>query len=366
MNIPMIDTLIATVDIAYYEDVTKDLINILEGKKIEAKSLASKCSNDKTLIIINDITFEVLANGSKGYAYILHNDDYEVKISQFRSKSKDFYPIYIKIKSESLWSNGPEDSWKKIINWVNKNIGNVISNKINRLDLCCHTDELNLLESDYQTFKGHFHNDQMYRYRRKVNAMTFGSREGKVYCRIYDKTLETRQMKKKMWFFNIWKDRGLNCENIWNVEFEVKRNFFKSTKIDSVEDAFSKIKSIWVYCTSDWIVKTTLDCSRIERSSIDKIWINIQNAFCNYKDEKLVSKETQLQCEAMALIPGTIGNLTSFAARLGTIDIEEVLDSLKFNGDNYLKRKNTDFSQVINEKMQLLNSSQNEVEKWTN
>lgn len=361
MNIPMIDTLTATIDILNYEESVKDLIISLENKKNEAKSLASQCFNEKVKITINNITFEVLPNGSKGYAYILHNDDYEVKLSQFRSKSKDFYPVFLRIKCESLWSNGPENSWIKIKEWISTSIGKVINNKINRLDLCCHTDEIKLNENDYETFKGNFHNDQIYRFRRKVNAMVFGSRDSKVYCRIYDKTLETRQKNKKMWFFDIWNNKGLNCEDVWNVEFEIKRDFFKEKKIDSVEDAFLRIKSIWLYCTQEWIVKVNLDRTRIERCSINESWSNIQNAFTNYKDENLISREVQLQTEALALVPGTIGNLTSFAARLGNNNIEEVINNLKIKGSKYLKSKNLDFSKAINEKIELLNLAKSEV-----
>jgi len=355
MNIPMIDTLTATIDISNYEEVAKDLLNQLEDKKNEAKSLASKYFNEKTTIVINNITFEVLANGSKGYAYILHNNDYEVKLSQFRSKSKDFFPVFIKIKSEALWAYGYESSWNKIIQWINESIGNVISNKINRLDLCCHTDELELNEYDYESFKGNFHNDQIYRFRRKVNAMVFGSRDGKVYCRIYNKTLETKQAGKKLWFFDIWESKGMNCEKVWNIEFEVKREFFKDKKIDSVEDAFERLQTIWLYCTSEWIVKVNLDRTRIERCSVCEEWSNLQKAFSNFSDVQLISREKQLQTDALALVPGTIGNLTSYAARLGNNDIEDVINNLMFAGGKYLKTKNLDFLKAINEKMQLLN-----------
>ena len=37
------------------------------------------------------MTFEVLPNGKKGYAYILHNDLYEINLSQYRSRMKNFF-----------------------------------------------------------------------------------------------------------------------------------------------------------------------------------------------------------------------------------------------------------------------------------
>lgn len=54
--------------------------------------------NYKHIILIGNQTFQLLQNGSKGYAYILHNDFYKIKIAQHRSTSENFFPLFIKIK----------------------------------------------------------------------------------------------------------------------------------------------------------------------------------------------------------------------------------------------------------------------------
>lgn len=361
MNIPMIDTLIATVDLKDYDKCIAEHLNLLEDKKNEAKALASKCSSEKTTITINNETFQVLGNGTRNYAYILHNDDYEVKLAQVRSSNQDFYPINIKIKSENLWSKGYMNAWNFIINWINSGIGSVKSNKVNRLDLCCHTDDLQILDGDFDTFKGRFHKDEIFRYMRKPCGMTFGSRSSNtVYCRIYDKTLEITQTNKKLWFKDIWLEKGLNPERVWNIEFQLDRTFFKENSIESIEDAFMNLKSMWHYCTKEWIVKVDLSRTRKERCPTNKHWELIQNAFDSFKGESLIKREKQLIADASALVPGTIGNLTSYAALLGSDDIEVVTLKLLLDGKRYLKHKNTDFSKVIIEKMSTHNYDQME------
>jgi hypothetical protein len=352
MNIPMIDTLCGSIDIKDYNNCISKYLSILEDKKNEAKAIASKCRSDKPTIIINNETFQVLPNGTKNYAYILHNSNYEVNIAQVRSSNEDFYPISIKIKSEYLWSKGHIESWNHILNWVNSSIGLIKGNKIKRLDLCCHTDEIQILENDFDTFKGRFHKDEIFRDMRIPSGMSFGSRKSNtVFCRIYDKTLEINQKNQKLWFKEIWIDKGLNPEKVWNIEFQLDRTFFKENSIESVEEAFKKLKSIWRYCTEEWIVKVDLSRTRKERCPTNSKWKVIQKAFNKFKGESLIKREKQLSSDAFALVPGTIGNITSFAALLGNDDIETVLNRLLTDGEEYLKYKSKSYSEVIQEKM---------------
>lgn len=355
MFIPAIDKLCATVDIKDYEVSTSDLILKLEQKKNEAKMVAANNASQKTLINIGTQTFEIYPIGTRGYAYILRNDGYEVKISQYRAKNKDFFPIFIDVSSEYLWNKGPKESWDIITKWLKDNFGEVVGNKINRIDLCCHTDEISLTEEDCKTFEGKFHEDTIFRHRRKVNAMCFGSRKNqKIYCRIYNKTLETEKQRKKLWFKNIWSSRGMDITKVWNIEFEIKREFFKEVKIDTVEDAFERIKSLWDYCTKTWLIKKNNDRSRIERSTISEKWNKLQEAFTDYESKEMIKREKQLEVNAMALLPGTIGNITSFAARAGITDIDKVVNIIKTNGHRMLLKKETSYEEIIGEKMNLL------------
>lgn len=355
MNIAMIDTLVAMIDVKNYEDSACILLKKLEAKKKEAKQNTANNISEKTDIQIGTKTFEILSNGSRGYAYILHNDEYEIKLSQFRSKNKDFFPIFIKVKSECLWSKGVEKSWSDILYWIEENIGKIETNKLSRLDPCCHTDELTLTIADFETFKGRFFDDNMRRHRRKVNAIEIGSRtSNNVYCRIYDKILEVKTKKKKYWFYDIWEKYGMNCENIYNVEFQLNRDFFKEMQIESVEDVFKRLRNIWDYCTKEWLVKVNLDNVRMERCSTDETWLRIQEAFSNYQGIGMISRTRQLEADAEALLPGTIGNITSYAARLGNTDIEQVIETVKNRGSKYLASKQQDYSKAINKKMSLI------------
>lgn len=363
MHIPMIDTLCATIDVRNYgyvdfeQQLNIDIIPYLEQQKSEAKTQSSQNMNYKHIIQIGNQSFQLLQNGSKGYAYILHNDAFEIKLAQHRSTNENFYPIFIKVKQEYLWSKGVQASWDIVKEWVTQNIGEIKANKVSRIDLCCHTDELQLQDHDIETFAGRYHLDTIYRFKRQISNMVFGSGStGKIICRIYDKTLEVTQKRQKLWFFDIWKSKGLDSSKVWNVEFEISRDFMKEIKLDSVEDTLDNLKSLWKYCTHSWLVKKQIDRTRIENCTVDERWESIQQAYDSFEGKGLVSREKQLETAALALIPGTIGHITSFAARADITDINMLFEMIKSQGIRYLHSKDTDYEEAISEKMALLNS----------
>lgn len=355
--IPMIDTLIFSLDFQDYDERFNFFIDILERKRNEAQLAATNCTSDITQVEIADHYFQVLPNGSKGYAYILHNDSYEINFSRYRSKKADYYPIKIRVKSSCLWSKGYLESYNDILYLLITSFNcTIIAEKLSRIDLCCHTDKLTIPLEKIKCFKGSFYKDSIYRNRRRVTGVNFGSRkESNVYCRIYDKSQELADKRDKLWFKDIWQEHHLEVDNIWNIEFELKRKFFNTFGIETVQDAFERLKSIWIYCTKQYIQLVDLVNTRIERCPINETWIQIQDAFNHIESKPLIAQEKQLLADAACLLPSTLGNLTSYAARIGTSDMKLALKRFERDSINYLyKVKFKDFEQEVDEKRQLL------------
>ena len=251
--IPMIDWLSVTVDIEEYDKCLSFLLPKLEILKERATVIRSQQLSEKVLINIGGDTFEVKPTGTASYAYILHNDLLEVRFAKVRSRSIETYPIYVHFKSEFLWLNGPENCWLWFLHWIENNLGSVYSNKVNRVDLCCHVDSIG--ELNPELFRGRYCDDNVRRSNREISGIDFGSRKsGNIFARIYNKTLEIKKSRKS-WFNDIWEENKLNSGNITNIEFELNRNFFRNAligecgKIDSCEQLFDNLKSLWKYCT---------------------------------------------------------------------------------------------------------------------
>ena len=356
MFIPNVDTLIATIDIVDYDNKASELLKTLELCKEKAKSGLKENISNTEQITIGDMTFEVFPNGSRHHAYILHNDLYEIKLASYRSNAGDSYPVFIKIKSACLWSKGYIKAWEDIELFIQKNVGEILKNKISRLDICCHTDKLNLISSDIDKFTGKFRSDEIYRSDRALSGFTFGSgKNKKVFCRIYNKTLEIEQKRQKIWFYDIWSKNNMNIQNVWNIEFQIGRKFFKDYGIETVEESLRKLKSIWEYCTIDWITMRDLTNTRKERCKINEIWILVQKVFDNIESENLISRDKQLERDSEVLIPSIMGYLTTYSARSNIKDLGDSLVNVINRGLTYLeKAKESTYDLEVQKKLSLL------------
>ena len=354
MLIPMIDSLFFSLDFENYPEIINNYVNELETLKSLAKEYTLNKSSEKAIITIGEMAFEVLSNGKNGYAYILHNDEYEMDIAQFRSSQSCFYPVKVRIKSECLWSRSPAGAYGYIYEWFEKNLGKIIANKVSRADLCCHTELLNVTTTMIDYFKGSFKKTNMRYDNRKISGIEFGVRDSVICCRIYNKSLEVKQKGTKTWFYDIWKDNGLKSGDVWNIEFELHREFFKDYGIESVEDMFNHLNTIWQLCTKNWLVLVVGDRTRIENCSIDPVWQQIAGVFNEYVSKPLIKRERQVRADAESLIPATIGNITTVAARLGIDNDEKAFYTIMQKGEKYLDQKNHTYKTKIDEKISLL------------
>ncbi len=370
MELANVDYLSATIDIEDYEKVANGLLILLEEKKEEAKHIAKESVNSITYVQLRSrlgeprwIDFQVMPNGAPRYAYILHNDSFEIKLAQYRAKNEDVYPVQIRIKSEILWSLGVQRAWDELKNIIESSVGKIIEARISRLDLACHTDLIDFNTDHLERFKGNHITDQLIRENREVSGLNFGSRSTKkIYVRIYDKSLEVRKKGNKNWFYDIWSKNNA-VGKVWNVEYELNRDIFKELNINTVDEALNQIKSLWNYCTSKHLVLTLDDTTRIERAEIDSDWQKIQRAYDEYRGDYLIKRTKQLSDNADALIPAICGYITSYASKLGMIDINEIMDELKTQGLDYIenRKKSTVQDEVISKAKLIYNSHKSEV-----
>lgn len=354
-----IDTICILVDIENYENNSKKILNFLDEEKEKAKLTAISSADYKHLLTINEVEFQILPFSTQGYAYILRNNSYEVKIARYRSKLKNFYPIQMRISSEALWSNGANSSWNSFCEWCEKTFGKIINNKVCRLDLCTHISGIDLVTNFDILYKGKFKKKNSTYTGNFINCITFGSRKsGIVYCRIYNKSLELQEQHHKYWFREIWKNNGLDIQNVWNVEFEIKSNLLRKFRISTFQDIMYYIRDLWEYCTKEWLIKVDRTNKRIERCNVSEEWIKIQNTYNSFISKGLIAPTQISEIEAEELIPNITGLVTSFSARKGEKNIEIVLKNLKENITDYLKKKNRTFENDVINKMALLPQSE--------
>lgn len=350
-----IDTIYILIYIANYENSASKILSYLAEEKEKAKLTAISNALSKHTISINGMTFELLPNGTGNYAYILHNNGYEVNIAQFQPSISNFSPIRIRISSDYLWAYGISQSWGIIYNWITETFGNIEIDKVSRVDLCSHVSDIDFITNYDTSYKGNFKNKQTFYSGNNINCITFGSRKNKnIYCRIYNKTLEIREKRHKTWFLPIWQENKLNIDNVWNVEFELKSELLRSLNVISVNDTINHLQDLWKYCTCQWLQKIDRTNKKTERCNINANWINIQNNFDNFSSIGLIERKKQIQLDASILVPSIAGNITSYSARNNKINMTEALDILSKDIKKYLHNKNTSFEKEVKNKQSIL------------
>lgn len=352
-NLINIDTIYILVDTEDFDN--QIILNYFKEEKEKAIVGANTNTTYKHLIDINKVTFQLLPNGSQGYNYILRNNGYEIKVAQHKAKLDAFFPIQIRISSEYLWSYGLTNSWSYIYNWIVETFGNIVRHKICRLDLCCHVSNVDFTTNFEEVYKGKFKNKEIFYTGNLPNAITFGSRSNKkIYCRIYNKSLEIQKKKEKPWFKEIWKKAGLNIENVWNIEFELKSDILREFNLITITDITNNLKELWKYCTTKHIVKIDKTNTRKERCPVNKEWQEIQNAYNDFVSVGLIQRNKQIELDAKALIPNILGCITSYSARTGNLNIMQAFNNIYEDSQKYFKNKQTDFEKEVKNKMALI------------
>lgn len=351
MILPNLDMMVVNCDFEAYETVFGDLLELLDEKKKEAAEQMKAINSHMSIVDINGLRFQVYPNGTRGYAYVLHGEMIKLEIAKYKNAKN--YPVRVMLHSEYLWSAGPKQAWKEFCLWI-ACIAPIARTQVSRVDLCAHTDEISW-SNKLQHFKGHFTQDHLFREHRKVTGFGFGSRESKIYTRIYNKDVELKKSKKE-WFRDIWQRNGATAE-VWNIEFELHRDYFNELKIDLVDDFFGAITSIWRYLTEEHIVLTNKDRSRIKRSTINPVWLELQSAFDHFEGNSYIERRKIINCDAEAISAQMAGCCTSFVSKLktGVLDIESIICevSTAIQKHYYYKHKKS-VEEVMQEKYMIL------------
>lgn len=312
--------------------------------------------------------FEVFTHGSRSYYYLLHNEDMEIRLARFRSKKEEIFPVFVHFKSQFLWSDiyglsSLEDKFRLVIEWLEDVLGGkYISSKINRYDLAYHCDDVPQ-DLNADCFVGRHTLDTTRRTHRIVSGIDIGSRRSEsLFLRCYNKYLEARATKKS-WFFSIWEAAGLNIRKVWNIEFQINREFFRDftlgsgrnkRKLDTVEKVLEDTAAIWYYLTNDWITYRIPDDERRTRWSMHPWWIEISDY---HECEELISRSKQVELPTeKLLIPAIRGFLSSYAARTGE-DLRDgsLLQKLLQQMQEYEVEVDETFESEVKRKRQLMN-----------
>lgn len=252
--------------------------------------------------------------------------------------------VYLSIDAKTLWQNGIETA----VSWITEELkaiggGSVQSAKVSRVDLCADFWVPGGLSYEFLLSHKVTRNDKGKLFLDKNELQTYYVADGKspIQLRVYNKGLEVKQGGTKLWFLELW--RRESTDDIWRIEFQLRRPALKQFGINSLDDLKEKQAGVWLYLTSKWFSLRLRDNEKAERKTIHPFWSAVQECFTHNAADSDVKRVYGLARAASPEwhLSHIDGCLSSFAALLGITNRDDALHELQ----NRLRRRNnaTDF-----------------------
>lgn len=252
----------------YYQEVMdRGLRDIL----VDGRSYADDAEKQLSIDLKVDgyekpIKFTVDGGNKPAYQYSLRNDSMAI---YFRKNEHEQGSLMrVQINQFLLWEKGLVKAYEDSLQ-VLKALGfTPYEKKINRVDFAVHSDQFVWTYEDMKTFQWpqNIARDNFPNYI-KLDANTgffetmYVGDRSRLFMRIYNKSKEIK-VKKKDYFLDIYKAHGMDEENIWNTEIEVRRPY---------------LKELADYCPDDDDLKKIYDDIdyAIENDGISKLWTHL-------------------------------------------------------------------------------------------
>lgn len=174
--------------------------------------------------------------------------------------------------------------------------------------------------------------------------------------RLYNKAEELKSSKKKDMMYEYFLNNGFDSlENVFNIEFEMHRNYFKSFKIDTVDDLLQRAELLFQDCLTairlvdlSTITDNTIDSKNKNRALTHPLWEHLSTS---YKLNDFLALEAPLERikrkSYRYTIQEAIEEQCALAKKAYIHNI--VVDEQFYNEvlETFCKRKNSAYSDIL-------------------
>jgi hypothetical protein len=358
-----VDTLWFTIDIDNYDEVMDSGLKqvLMEGRE----SLAD--GDEPHVIEIdlrgyeNNLLFEIGGGQKPVYAYQIRNEDYAFYFTKRKREDKTF-PVKVQINQFKLWDKGAIDAYIEAI-YILGQLGFICGQaKANRIDLCCHSDQFIWKLDDLKDFKypENIAKDNKPNWQRldpetgEFETVYYGDRS-RLQLRIYNKSKEIKD-KQKFYFNQIYEQKGIDPEKVWNIEFELHRDILKeyvhpttgeNGYFDDLENLLSVegLSYLWTHLTLYKFGHDTPFWKRLRKGDPKK--------FIETKDYILTTKDIDSsKMREVAQIRGRLMKLVLTEDNEVGSELNEAIKQFINLVDYYEDEKEKDFEKDLNRRRQ--------------
>lgn len=301
-------------------------LTILQAWQEQAKEKKKPVETSMTFHMARMMMFP---NSAPSWLFILRNDCLELKIVP-RLKM----PMIAKVTLTSLylWDMGNvREAVDEVHGFLLDVFGPHLALQAAQIDLCVDVVGLELPPMWEEVFLslakrkrpiGESQTDQAFYKGRNLETLLFSGHGRPVSCKLYNKTIEIKQISKdKDWFYVHWKKQGWNGNDpVWRTEFSIERPGLHEMDLETIDETLENIKRIWAYCTRDWLrmVQPGRTKNRA-RWATHPTWKKLQHAFDAYGTKEIeglgpLTRERKREVNIDRAVAAIAGYSTTYAA----------------------------------------------------
>lgn len=231
-----------------YDEFYENIIEQIEKKREEFATLNYAYNDNDIIITINEIDVKYSGMGRDGFLWFNH-DFFRVGFKD-SEKAMNIHNIRVQLNAIGIYTLGIESQ----LEYINKKLlnGALLSTNyfpVTRIDVNMFIQHnFNYLKKEMILSKKKTHSANISERSSGYELETYYIGKNPFLLRIYNKIKELQSASeiKREIMYNYFGINGLDVTKpIFNVEFELHREFLKKYDIDTIEDALSRSKSLF-------------------------------------------------------------------------------------------------------------------------
>lgn len=315
-------------------------------RRLEALKEAAQTEGKEHLaqVQLEGHIFTVSDKGRKGFDYVIHDNCFEIALSSTAARR----PVgYVKVASSYLAANTLQQTYNKLYTVMNALCYLEDTGTVSRADLfmdfCADVGFVALLTPENFVRTAHIMRPY-YDGKGEMTGIDFGL-GGDLSCRLYNKTRQIKDVGGQEYLPLLWSKAGWDgIEDVWRLEFQLRRNPLSQFSIIRVQDLQERLESLWEYLTKDWlrlVIPNQSDKTR-SRWITHPIWKLISEGFAAEGEQVFLKRVKKDSAPDEAnIIRAIASNIISWMAIRNITDVKEGLTVLCLELPKLLKLHQT-------------------------
>lgn len=281
-----------------YDDLFLDVIDQLDEAKGRFEKRDIAYSNKDIKIQINKQAF-TLNGKAQGFFWFTHIDEYFTIGFKDRLTNRGLNDIQLQLNANGIYTIG----LKTLLRYVDDLLSGYITGHkpLTRVDLNIFVEaDLSWISKEMFVARKRSYTSIFKEIATKHQLQTLYIGKKPFLLRLYNKIEELKSSKKKEMMFEYFLNNGFDSlQNVFNIEFEIHRDYFKTFKIDTVDDLLLRAEMLFEDCLNairlvdlSTLTDNTVDSKNKNRALTHPLWEHLN---ASYKLNDFLALEAPLE-----------------------------------------------------------------------